>query len=195
MEDNYFKDAETISTDPSNYSYGKNEGFRYLRVQELYTKCSQSLSEEMVEGFWEQKVDKFGNTTSVYHPDQRLKVKEAVLTFVSIMRGDIAGTDFETAIDTILTDISKYYENVKKGQNDFWENMNIEQRTSYMKNNPRFIPQILNSDSPFYQQFLNECVEGYRLIFEQLELALREQTKYLQKQSTTVGGGKKDGSS
>lgn len=188
MNDDYFGGSEDAGIGTTNkYSFGnKDRDFRYERVQELYVKCAQVLSEEMVEGFWEQKSDKDGNVSSTYHPDNRLKVKEAVLTFVSIMRGDIKDTNYEKEIDRILMEMEEYYNTILKNQISWWESMSYDEQKIYKQENPSFIPNLLNANSPYYHKYLNDCVEGYRLIFEQLELCLKDGA-YFKRQKLRAG--------
>lgn len=157
-----------------NQGFSKNAGeFRMIKTSEIYSKCLGALSEELQEGFWEQKTNGKGETISVYHIDQRLKIKECVLTLVSFLKYDLEKRpELLKEIEEVIDRIEEYKEECLQKQINWFDNLHVEVQRNWVKS--RFIRDILNEYSPFYHQFLKDSVEGYRRIFELCDKVIRD---------------------
>jgi len=149
------------------------------------------MSQEMIEGFWEQKLDKFGNIKSFYHPDTRMQVIESVTTLKNTMIADISDSDYETEIESIFETINALWEDYHSKQQEWWKTCSNKFKQYYLSINKNFNPLFFDKNSPFYQEYINDKLSAYRRVFEQLELCLAKDLRYFKRGRVRVN---KDGS-
>lgn len=171
-------DNDNVIDDPARLAAMANtdETFSHQGlVMTAYRKVIEASAKEMRKGWIESKKDKFGNQVTVWHEDTRQVLINTIETMRIIMMSD---TD-----ETANTNINKIYQDLESYRNDYamqehnaWLSLPINRRL--------LIPHIegqLNQDLPYYHKYLDLCVDGYRQIFQELELLLKR-TKYFRKE-------------
>jgi len=177
-EDNDFIEIET----PENFVYG-NKDFSFNHQQLVftaYTKTLNALSQEMVEGFWEKKRDKFGNEYWTYNKDTRREAIETIKTLKNVMVADIQKSDENIRVNLgkLKEKEKSTKENFLKMQQDWWKSLDYMNQKEFIKKNAGFHPLILSDKSPYYHKYLNSLIEIYREIFEHLELIINDLKYY-----------------
>jgi len=177
MEDNDFMEIEN----PENYAFGsKDFAFSHQQLVFMaYTKVVNAFSQEMIQGFWEEKRDKLGNNLFIYHKDTRREAIETVKTLKNIMINDLGKRKEE--IEKLLEDINKKKNLFLESQIKWWVGMNAVGQKTFIDRNPGFIPNMLTSKSPYYHTYIDEIIELYRRLFELLELCISD-TAYFKRE-------------
>lgn len=180
-----FKNIDFIDPD-TGFQWNKEQPFSHeLLVMRAYQTAQTNMAKEMIEGFWESKVDKFGNSRSFYNPDTRMQVIESITTLKNTMIADIKDSDYEKKINNLLESIDRLFKIYNNLQEKWWKEKNRAQQSEYLNLNKRFNPNSLDENSPFYQTYVLDKVKIYREIFEQLELCLALNLKYFKKGKVT----------
>jgi len=169
--------------DPDSMRFGFNDVvFNHPGVVlEAYRRVLSALAQEMTEGFWQQKLDKQGNSIWTWMTDTRNAAIESIETLKNAMIGDLQGTKFEKDINKLNADIDSEYEKAKNESDLDWRNTHIGpgQKLAYIK--AHGVPRTFNDKSPAWHSFIEVKLKAYRKIFEQLELCIKD-LKYFRKE-------------
>jgi hypothetical protein len=161
--------------DPENYSYSKEESFSHPATSmKAYMRCIECGGKEMTKGYWESKVDKFGNVLKHYVSDSRLDFINAVETLKNVIIADIDPKDYK--------ELEGYYNESKQKKEEL---LDLEEQwfnflQPQIKKQITHIKGFFNQDLPFYQNFITFEVDNKRKIFECLEITLNR-GKYLKR--------------
>jgi len=181
------KEFDLEIAEPDPFSFGKyGQTFNHeLLVMESYRRCQDALAKEMVEGFWSDKIDKFGNIMTIYNPDTRKAAIEAIKTLKNCMVFNIKDSDYEKRIVELEKNSEQKYLDILGEQNEWWLKSPPQFRNDFFKKNMAFSTKSLNDKLPFWHKYLDEKLEIFRKIFEQLELCIAEKTKYFRRVAVT----------
>jgi|TARA_Y100000310_G_C20573232_1_gene759126 hypothetical protein len=144
--------------------YGKGNEFSHQQlVMRTMTKCIEAGSKEMVEGFFNEKADKFGNIIKTYVPDTRKVFIESVKLAIEIMRCDL-DNEAEKDIDGTIEELNNYYDELcSKELKDFFDANPVikKQRMDLRIFN---MEGTLNKALPYYQEYIDFEVNSFRFI-------------------------------
>lgn len=179
-DDESWKDIVMVD-DEANWDYSKEVSFSHpMLVMSAYSTAIRAGAVEMIKGFWEQRIDKQGNTINVHHPDTREVYINAVETLKNVMIADF-DDEADAKMDAIYSSIYKIKKEAVEAEDKWYESLPYQarQKVSHMKN-------YLNENYVFYSNMMEDKVELYRKIFEQLELLIKR-LKYFKKEPVRVG--------
>lgn len=160
----YMEEVGYEVIDAENYSSKKGEGFSYPQlVMSLLRKCIEAGSEEMKPGYWNTKMDKFGNPNKVYVPDTRKVFVSCVMSLRMFIARDLDAEAEEEmiAIDKEIKAVEQsFYDQEKK----YWEDLAPPARKQLWNSGIYYKEDRLNSELPFLHEYLTDVVEVYRKI-------------------------------
>lgn len=150
--------------DVESFSSGKDIQYSHSGlVMSVMRKCLDAGCEEMKAGYWQQRLDKQGNTISTYIEDTRRKFISSVMTACGFMKCDF-DDDATDKINELRKKIEDKKNELAEENNKIWETMPMEQR----RKNPHVKGFIT---LPFLQDLMTEFqLDTYREIFEELNL-------------------------
>ncbi len=167
--------------DMENFSGGGgNQEFSHQAlVMSSLSRCGIALAREMKAGFWNEKLDKFGNVIRTYIDDTRLNFIESVKSAEINM-----SCDFD---DEIIKNIKELKEQIGAKKSEYllkeakeWELLPKKIRELRLNNGVMFRAGILNENLPFLNEFLLEKVKIYEDIYRQLIRATKKNLFYEQ---------------
>ena len=162
-------DNEIQIGDMENYSGSGSEKFSHSTlVMSSIKKCIDSGNREMISGYWNVKTDRFGNVNRIWIPDARKVFIEAIKTLKNVLAADL-DKDAEDEIKKIVDAMDERYNELCEYEKKEWEALsplNKQQRVNHGMFNR---PDSLNKGLEFYEQFIEDQVDYYREIFEQLQ--------------------------
>jgi len=164
-------------------AYSKDLTFshQYL-VMRVYQKAQDALAIEMVRGFWDFKYDRVGNPIKVYFPDTRRAAIEAIKTLKNTMIADLKGSsEHKKAIDELEKKEKGLFQEKLTKQKTWFISLGMEGQQRYRGEHIGFNFETLSEQSNFYDDYVENLLNVYREIFEQLELCLAER-KYFKRQ-------------
>ena len=164
-------DLEII--DPEGYrGGGKDEVFSHSQlIMMSLKKCIEAGSMEMKEGYYNKKMDKYGNILQIYIPDTRLTFIETVESVIMMMADDIEDDKEKKAennIKKILKDLSEKEAAYKKLEEGEWKTANHDLKKSWYNEGKRYIPDVLTQFFPYYNYYIMDKVVAYRKIVAEL---------------------------
>ena len=166
--------------DSENWRGGNTGSMTYenLVLQQIM-RIRDEGSKEMVGGFFEEKVDRHGKTTSTWKPDQRQVYIQSINTLYDLLL-PFVDPEFVRISGEIEQDL------IDAKQNQI-ESLTIKKG---MMNNPKLIQQInfeiatgfIDKNSVEAREFLESKLEIYRTLFQELLLLFNRQ-KFLMAQA------------
>lgn len=164
---------------PEEYSYKKEDAFSHpATVMKAYMRCLDTGAQEMRKGFWQDKLDKFGNKVTTYMPDTRMEFINSVETLKNVLYAHLVSykdTQIVKEISSIFDRLDKEKEKLIAQEETWWNGLPYAQRSKIMH-----FKGMFNQDLIFYQQYISLKVDAYRELFECLEFLL-SLTTYLKK--------------
>lgn len=159
-------DIEII--DPENYSSEKGKQFSHsFLVMSVMRKCIEAGSKEMRSGWFNQKIDKNGNTVLTYIDDTRKQFIESVKTAEMILICDY-DKDIKEQIGKIEEYLKTKYKKLCSLEKNDWEKAHPLIKNSRMQQGIYYKEGYLNEDLHYSQVYLEEEVDAYREIFKEL---------------------------
>lgn len=139
-------------------------------VMEQYRRTLIAASEEMKPGWIERKLDKTGQVLFKIHPDTRKTFAECVKTLKGLLIGDL-NKDAREKVNALLEKVEErrqYYISLEKKE---WESIpeQVKRFNSNWKDRWIHLEGRMNPDKYYYEFFLEESVELYRKVLEELE--------------------------
>lgn len=178
--DESWKDIVMVD-DEANWDFSKEVSFSHpMLVMSAYSTAIRAGAVEMIKGFWEQRIDKQGNTINVHHPDTREVYINAVETLKNVMVADF-DDEADEKMDKIYMSIYQMKQDAIQQEMKWFASLPFQakQKVSHMDG-------YLNENYVFYSNMMEDKVELYRKIFEQLELLIKR-LKYFKKEPVRVG--------
>lgn len=176
-------DYEVLDVD--TYTGEKDKAFSHqLLIMSAMRKAIEAGNKEMRNGYFNEKLDKFGNRIRTYIPDTRLEYIQSVRSVEAMMIGDLNFSDETIEIKKEIEKIKIDLENIKSKLYEK-EKKDIESASSILKNQ-RLMKGIylkensLNKNFQYYQEYIDESVEAYEKILKQLVLVTHEMNFYQQ---------------
>lgn len=159
-------DFEVI--DVENYKTSKEQEFSHQQlVMSVLRKCIEAGCKEMKEGYWNEKVDKYGNPTRSYVPDTRKEfieaVKSAEMTMIPDYDEEIIRKIGEIK-ERLKIKLHEFYQEEKKD----WESCRIDVKRDRWRRGIYYIEGSLNKKLHYYHYYIDELVESYRSICAEL---------------------------
>jgi hypothetical protein len=186
--DDYINSLPEVK-EPDQYSFQKQEGFSHqLSVQKAYYKVIDNLDVEMVEGFWQEMKDKHGNVKLVHQKDTRQEAIESIKTLKNVMIADIENTPYSKEINKLLDKIDDTELECIKEQKRWWNSLDYQSQEKYQSMHLSFDTEHLYDKLCYWHDFLNQQVNIYREIFEQLELCLAKIRYFKKSKKTNIEG-------
>lgn len=165
--------------DIENWRNPEDSSFnRLIIVMSSIRKCVDLGSKEMREGWWEEKLDKYGNRLRSYHEDTRKSFVEAVKSLMMITVCDFD----DDAKEKIKKLKIKLIERKNFWLNEewiWWDELNIQQRSEMNKTGKNVIKGLFNHRLDFVNYFREEEVEIYRAICSEIISLTNRDEKYL----------------
>jgi len=170
------EDFQVVSPDTS-MGFDKEGYSHQLLVMRAFQRVQDALCKEKIEGHNEIMTDEKGISKSFYIPDTRLESIEAIKTLKNTMTGDIIKTVYSKNIEEIEKALTTKEKKYIESQRSYITSLSQETIQSLYRRYPDLIVFLklnkLYSELPFYSMFINEALQDYRKIFENLVLAIR----------------------
>jgi len=157
-------DIEII--DPETYRPGGEKEFNHeALVMEAFRKCIEAGTHEFRAGYMNQKTDKLGNTIVSYVEDTRKKFIESVRTLRNVIICDVddeAGKD----IKKLMASLEDKKKELLAIQARWWKSLNLMQQKKANEQGHTVLEGAFNKNLPWYEEFIEDEVNTYRLLFE-----------------------------
>jgi len=155
--------------DVENYKSEQQQQFSHsLLVMSVMNKCREAGCKEMRSGYFNEKMDKFGNLIKIYIEDTRKAFIESVKSCEMFM---VCDYDKEATdnIDKIKKELSETYKTLCIEEEKEWNKLTEYQRNQHKeKQGLWFLKNALNIKLPYYQEYIEKELEAYREIFKEL---------------------------
>lgn len=153
--------------DVENYrSYGEKVYNAQTLCMEQMKKCLENGSVEMVEGYWDEKYDKNGNLSRVYHPDTRKIFIESVKTLMMFVHRDYkedkACSDKIESLKNKIVERKAYW---LFQEWNWWCNLSPLQKQQATANGKYVNKGMFNKKNEFDNFFFDEEIAIYRELF------------------------------
>lgn len=160
--------------DVEGYSSGGKSGFSYPDLVAFATrKCIDHGTKEMMEGYFNLKTDKLGNTMKIWVPDTRLQFIESVETLKMLLE-----REYDSETTKKMNELNLKIERTFNNHYNFYKNeYNLQPaviKVHLKKKGIFFKEGVLPQKSEQYTDYLNEKVSIYREIFSTLYKLLKE---------------------
>lgn len=160
--------------DVEGYSSGGKSGFSYPDLVAFATrKCIENGTKEMMEGYFNLKTDKLGNTMKIWVPDTRLQFIESVETLKMLLEREYDNETIKKMdkLNLKLEETFSTHYNLYKNE---YNSQPAVVRVHLKKKGIFFREGVLPQKSEQYTDYLNEKVSIYREIFSTLYKLLKE---------------------
>jgi hypothetical protein len=170
MEENNFE-----IKDPEEH-YGSNEeSFSYNQlVMSSLRRYIENSSQEMKEGYWNTKFDRFGNAHKIYVPDSRNELIESVLTLITILEREF-DSEISDKIESITKELDKKYKEYLKKEENQWKNLNYKSKNYLNEKGYSFREGYLSKAFPYYSEYILDKVNSYRSIASEILKLIKRQ--------------------
>lgn len=157
-----------VIQDTDNYQSGKDQRFSHQElVMSVLRKCLESGTREMMSGWFNEKVDKSGNIVRTYIDDTRKKFIESVKTSCNLMSCDF-DNEAKTNIDKLKGDLKDYFKILQEQEKNYILFAPASTKKYFAERGVVHIPGTLIDSLPFSKLIVDEQVETYRKILEEL---------------------------
>jgi len=172
----YDSDIEIL--DDTETSYGKGEAFSHQRlVMRSMSKCLEAGSNEMVEGYFNEKSDKFGNVVRIYIQDTRKVFVRSVATAIEMMKCDL-DDEANKSIEKIIKDLDEKYKQLCKDELEDFTSAHPIIKKQMITNGIINRKGALNKELPYYQEYINYEVDSYMKLLGVLTLLTSRKAFY-----------------
>ena len=148
----------------------KNEGENKYSHQELVMfilrKCLVNGSVELKEGFWNTKIDKFGNAIRTYEADTRKMFIESVRSLMMTTHRDWKSSEkYKKLIEDKVIELKKRKEYWLNQELKWWSSLNLLQKTEMNKQGKGVQEGFFNKNNEFDNYYFDEETQVYRDIY------------------------------
>ena len=167
---------------PENMQFlGKQENFSHEQLAMIaYRKCIEAFSKEMKEGHMSIATDNKGKQIPVYVEDTRQTAISCILTLKNVLINDINNSPQKDKIKEVLGKVQTLRDNLLNEEFKYWSSLNYSQRQDYSNKGYIITKGFFCTKFPFYNYFIDGCIEIYRELLETIELSLAS-SRYLSK--------------
>lgn len=164
-EDKY-QDGDII--EPEQWRNPEEQQFNHQAlVMSAMKKVLDSGSDELREGWWDEKVDKLGNVRRTWNKDTRKIFIESVRSLLMVME-----CDFDDEAKKVITDLISQIEIRRtfwmNEEWKWWSSLNPIQRQQLTKEGKHVVQGYFNKKLDFDNYFFEEEVGLYRQICTEL---------------------------
>lgn len=182
-EDNSEIEVWSPEDDTTSYYGEKDAVFNHqAHINQSYLNIIASLSEEMCEGFWQEKTDEKGNSTLIHFPDNRKKAIECIRTLKNLVTPDIEGTDYMKKVNVLVTEGDELLDKMIQKQKSWWCGLNQGEKKDDKAYHPYVMMETLYPQGVFFQEYMLNLVDIYREIFVEIGRAVAHHTKYFRRE-------------
>lgn len=173
--DNKKEDDDFEIIDPESSYYGNDKKFSHQTLlMSSLSKCIEAGSTEMRAGFVNKKTDKHGNLVVSYVEDTRLRFIESVKT-LKTLGSCYFDEEANKFINNKLRELELRKQQLLQEQSLFWNSLNGSQKLKAAQEGHQVVEGYLNKNLPFWKIFIDEEVQCYRDIFEEInKLSMRK---------------------
>ena len=138
-------------------------------------KCIEAGCDEMREGYFNIKYDKFNNPIKTYISDTRKIFIECVETLKNILTPEIEEEDI-IKIKEIFKNIEREYKKFCEQEKKDWNDAKNNLKSSWINKGISFREGYLNKELPYYEDYMEEKVKNYRKLFELLLIFIKDRS-------------------
>lgn len=157
------KDYGEVFEPEDNFNAGEHNFSHQSLVMIGLKRCMDLGSQELREGWWDEKLDKNGNVTRKYNPDTRKAFIESVKSLKMVTE-----YDFDVEAKDQIKDLLIYIKDRKKfwitQEWLWWTNLNLPQRNEMSRQGKSVVQGCFNSKLEFDNYYQDEETECYRRI-------------------------------
>jgi hypothetical protein len=157
-----------VIQDIENYSGQKNKQFNHQELIMIsLRKAIEAGSCEMRPGYTNVKTDRKGNEIVAYVEDTRKRFIETVKICKSII-----ACDFDEEAEDLFNQTQEYLQNKLDEflylQINWWNSLSPLQKKDEIKQGHFVSPKYLNKNLPYYDLYIEEQVDVYREVLEEI---------------------------
>lgn len=156
----------------------ENSFNRLMIVMASLRKCLDLGSKEMRDGYWDEKLDKFGNKIRTYHEDTRKSFVEAVKSLLMMTEVDF-DEEAKKNISTLKNILKVRKEYWLDKEWNWWLSLDGLTKTELKKRGMNVMQGVFNSKNEFCNHFIDEEIEVYRKICSEVVKLTNRDQKYL----------------
>jgi len=154
--------------DVENYKGGKDQQFSHqFLVMKVISRCIETGTKEMRSGYWNEKVDKFGNKVATYIPDTRKEFIESVKIAEMIMLCDFDDEAIKE-IAKIKSWLDEELNHIISTEKKDWDNCSATIKRMRWEKGIFFQEGSLSIHLPYYQDYIEVEITAYRKILGEL---------------------------
>jgi hypothetical protein len=163
-------DDDFVIEDSENFNYSEDNKFSHESLIMLQIKkCMDAGSVELIEGWWENKVDKNGNVLKTYHPDTRKVFINCVKTLIGLATRDYEGGAKEK-IDTLVKSLDDTKKKWLEMEWKWWTSLSLMQQRQMSSEGKQVVNGYFNKNLDFDNHYFEEETEIYRKIFTEINI-------------------------
>jgi len=167
------EDSDFEIGDFEQYSYDKDLQYSHQAlVMQSMRKVIELGSKELRPGWYNQTIDKNGNTILKYIDDTRKSFLEAIKTLEMYMECDLDDEARDNIIK-IKETINERKEDLLKEESEEWKNLPIQLKRQWFAKGFLPRPGYFNLENIFYHRFIDEQLDLYREVFKELNKLTR----------------------
>lgn len=159
-----FDDVEIIDPETMHSTSEKKEYSHEQLVMRSTMKCLDAGSKEMVEGYFNEKLDKAGNLIRVYVEDTRNVFIQSVKILLKVMEFDL-DKEANIKIGKTLIKLEEDYKDLCSEELKNFFNAPPIVKKQRLLNGIVHRKESLNKQLPFYQDYISKEVDAYLKIF------------------------------
>lgn len=177
-----FEDDGSTIVDAENYdgSFKNEKEFSHSYLLLISSeRCLRKSSEELVKGYTNEKMDRFGNLTRSYVPDTRLEYIGSIKAFDKLLKPIYSPKNKRLNIREDIKELAKEILKLKEKLSEIkiellmleakdWAECPKNVRETRIKEGIIWRKNALSKGLPYYNQLIEEQVEIYDSMFEKL---------------------------
>ena len=165
--------------EPKDYVNTKDEIYSHSSlVMSALKKARENRSQEMRDGYYNIKFDKFGNAHKVWIPDSRQVFIESVESLIMIQERDFDSV-INGKLNKIRNKLKKKYEDYCKKEKEHWDTLDYELIKEYNQQGTSYMEGMLSERFlPFYKMYVRDKVDAYTKIVSLVQKLIKRMGDY-----------------